>query len=409
MLPEKAARSAGAGSVWLRPWRVLLLGLGVVLVSSLLIEYDGPVVTPVRLLLMVAGLIAGGWALRQRLSSAGEDLDERVESAGMIAVYALYGLIGFIGMAEDWFSGRIFFGFFLVATIIGSLLTLLPRLWRRLAATLLILLHFGGIVTAATCTPATNGRVPWLAQFVYTEFYRPYITGLYFTNPYHFYAPDPGVSTLVWVRVEYEDHQYRWLKFPNRPNSPTPLHYQREMGVCESTSQRSWDVDPQRFGRLLEQRNHIARFGKAGGAGPIPMRDDMLPYNQYSRPNDYSEAILSSMARHVARFYPHPTKPEVKVKALKIYRVTYELAQPGDFLKGEDPLDDKRKLPFYMGEFDTEGRRKRYSADADAKELPPEKADDGEDDPLLYWAIPMEFLKLQAGDIEADKILGAEK
>ena len=407
MLPEKAARNAGAGSVWLRPWRVLLLALGVVVVGSLLVEYDGPVVTPVRLLLMVAGLIAGGWAVWQHLSTAGDDLDERVESAGLIAVYSLCGLFGFIGMADDWFSGRIFFGFFLVATIIGSLLTLLPRLWRRLAATLLILLHFGAIVTAATSTPATNGRVPWLPQQLYTEFYRPYITGLYFTNPYHFYAPDPGVSTLVWVRVEYEDHQYRWLRFPNRPGSPTPLHYQREMGVCESTSQRSWDVDPVRFGRLLEQRRHIANFGKPG-LSRIPMREDMLPYNQYSRPNDYSEAILSSMARHVARFYPHPTKPEVKVKALKIYRLTYELVQPGALLQGQDPLDDNLKLPFYMGEFDTEGRRKRYDLTTWV-ELPPDKASDGEDDPLLYWAIPMEYLHLQAGDIEADKTLEGEK
>src|SRR5438046_2459140 len=94
MVQEHAAPAAAAeGSAWSRPWRVLLVGTGAVLAGSLLLAFEGPVVTPVRLLLIVAGLLAGGRAVQRHLAGAGEDLDERVESAGFVAVYSLAGLV----------------------------------------------------------------------------------------------------------------------------------------------------------------------------------------------------------------------------------------------------------------------------------------------------------------------------
>jgi hypothetical protein len=385
MVQDHAANAAAEeGSVWLRPWRVLLIGLGAVVVGSGLMAYDGTVVTPMRLLLMVAGLIAGGWAVQRRLTTAGDDLDERVESAGLVAVYSFSGLVGFLGMADAWFSGRIFFGFFIAGTILGSLLLLLPRLWRRLVATLLILVHFGGIVVATTCIPATNGQSPWLPTMLYVKFYRPYLSGLYLTNAYHFYAPDPGASTLVWICIQYDDDQHtcRWLKMPNRTDSETPLHYQREMGMCEATSVPSLEMQMlmQNPGEFQERYRHRVEVGELLH---IPLRNDRMPQGQYYAPDDYSKAIMSSMARHAWRFYPHPTNPAIAVKSVKIYRLSYTIIMPPALLQGQDPLSDDLKLPFFMGDYDSEGRLTNA------------------EDPFLNWVVPMKYLHAHAGDGQA--------
>jgi hypothetical protein len=382
--------AAEEGSVWLRPWRVLLIGLGAVLVASLLMAYDGPVVTPIRLLLMLAGLIVGGWAVKQQLTTLGDDLDKRVEKAGFIAVYSLYGLIGFMGMTETWFSGHIFFAFFVTFSIVGSLLALLPRVWRAFGLTVVFALHFGGILVATTVLPV-NGQIAWLPTMLYMKCYRPYLTGLYLTNGYHFYAPDPGTSTLVWVRIEYQDHSFRWVKFPSRPDSPTPLHYQRMMGMCESTSGLGTMPKPEDFDESFRKR---VTAGNVFPTGEIPLRRDLMPQSQYYPPNDYSKAIMSSMARHVALYYQHPTDPTKPVIGVKIYRLSYSIIQPEALVKGSDPLDDKLKMPFYMGEYDPQGNRVYH--DDKGNSLPPEE------DPFLNWVVPMEHLHRHAGDFYSE-------
>jgi hypothetical protein len=400
MSQEQAAHAAAeASSVWLRPWRVLLMGLGAVLLGALLMSFDGPAGTPLRLLLMFAGLLVGGWAVKQHLTTAGEDFDERVESAGLVAVYSLCGIVGYLGMAEDWFSGRIFFAFFISATIVGSLLVLMPRVARRLVATLLILLHFGGIVVAITNIAPPNGPAPWLSLMLWSKVYRPYLSGLYLINAYHFYAPDPGNSTLVWIRIEYEDGSYRWLKFPNRQTSETPLHYQRQMGMCEATSNRSPVFPPVPIFEDLRYNRVVA--GSRHKVEDIPLRSDISPYNQYWPPNEYSQIIMESMARHVCHFYPHPENSSVPAKRVKIYRLSYTIISPAQLLKDRDPLADDLKMPFYMGEYDRDGNLLRY--DDEGKALPPEEAAKGHTDPFLYWVVPMDKLYVHAGDIKAVK------
>src|SRR5205823_2791122 len=85
---------------------------------------DSRFLTPFRLLLILAGLIAGGWAVKQHLTAADDDLEDRVESAGLVAVYSLAGLAGYLGTSE-WSSARVFFAFFIVAAVGGSFLVLM--------------------------------------------------------------------------------------------------------------------------------------------------------------------------------------------------------------------------------------------------------------------------------------------
>jgi hypothetical protein len=351
-----------------------------------LAKVANPVLTPLSLILMLGALIFMGWVLVKRFSTASDELDERIQSAGLIAVVSAAGLVGFLGMSLPWYSGRIFFAFFIAFTIIGSVLALLPRVWRALALTVVVALHFGGILVASTSLPV-NGQSAWLPTMLYVKCYRPYLSGLYLTNGYHFYAPDPGTSTLVWVRIEYADHSARWVKFPSRPDSPTPLHYQRLMGMCEGTSGRGMMPKPQAFDELWGRR---VTAGSVFPTGPIPPRIDLMPQAQYYPPNEYSLAIVSSMARHVALYYPHPTDPTIPVAWVKMYRLSYTIISPEDLVKGGDPLADKLKMPYYMGEYDPQGKRVYH--DDKGNSQPPD------DDPFLYWVVPMEYLPEHAGD-----------
>ena len=117
-------------------------------------------------------------------------------------------------------------------------------------------------------------------------------------------------------------------------------------------------------------------------------------------PGELSQQIMSSMVRHVCRYYPHPTNPAIPSKAVKVYRLSYTIISPEALVQGANPLADNLKVPYYMGDFDTEGRRKRYDI-VTGKELPPERASEGEDDPFLNWAIPMDRLALHAGDVQS--------
>jgi hypothetical protein len=393
-----APAAAGEPPAWSRPWRVLLAGAGAALAGSLMMSLEeGPVVTPVRLLLIFAGLVAGGWAVKRHLdgTTPDDELDRRVESAGLVAVYGLCGLVGFIGMRDEWFSGRIFFAFFVTATIGGSLLLLLPRLWRRLAVTVLVLLHFGGIVVASATSPTTNGSQAWVPTQLWAHVYRPYLYAMYLTNAYHFYAPDPGSAPLVWYRVEYDDGSYRWLKFPDRDEAPTPVHYQRTMAMAASCSVSAPPPDLPTLQQLKQRRYREGLFPDKKYADVIPMREDIPDTLQYAAPTPVSQKMIESYARHVCHAYPNDRDPSIKAVKVKVYRVAFGIPLPQNVAKGMDPRDDQLKRPFFMGEFDADGKLINGEYDADGKLV-------SWTDPFLYWEIPIKSLPVHAGDVQPE-------
>jgi hypothetical protein len=385
--------AAGEGPAWARPWRVLLGGAGAVLAGTLLMSLDDvPGVTPVRLLLIFAGLIAGGWAVKRKLAGTDPDdeLDQRVESSGFVGVYVLCGLAGFLGMREEWFSGRIFFAFFVAAATAGSLLLLLPRLWRRLAVVVLVLLHFGGIFVASASSATSTGSQSWVAAQLMSHVYGPYLTPMYLTNAYHFYAPDPGSAPLIWYRIEYDDGSYRWLKFPDRDTAPTPVHYQRTMATAAYSSATRPVAGPVDFQQRADRRYHAGAFPDRIYADVIPMRQDVPTNLQYTPPTEMSQKLLESFARHVCHAYPNDRDPSIPAVKVKIYRVAVVIPHPQRVADGLDPRDDELKRPFFLGEYDTDGKLTN------------------EEDPFLYWEIPIKSLPIHARDIKPEEKEGPQ-
>jgi hypothetical protein len=234
---------------------------------------------------------------------------------------------------------------------------------------ILVVLHFGGILTAVLSVPPPGAPPLWLATQVWTRFYRPYLQFMYLNNAYHFYSPEPGPATLLWFRVEYEDGSSCWVKVPDRkkdPRDPLLLEYYRRLPIAQNVQQLAIVASvPQELTR---------RRATAGLVQGIPSAEEIALYlpgvPQYQPPAGNARPFLASYARFVAGTYLHKD-PAVGVLGVKVYRVVHVIIDPGRFARGTDPSDPSLFLPYFQGEFTADGKLK----------------DPG--DPFLYWLIPI--------------------
>jgi hypothetical protein len=382
-----------------RPWPILLAGLVCTIFGLLLSQTQA---VPLRLLCLGAGVLLVGIAVARRLQTAGWELEDRAESAGLLAMSAFVALLAYLSLKPSWDSGQIFLIALIAVALVGSFLVLLPRTGRRIAVLVLVVLHFGGILTSVTAVPPRNEPAPWLSMQLWTNFYRHYLTFAYLTNAYHFYSPDPGPPTLMWFHVEYADGTARWIKMPNRRESPVALHHQRMLAAAESANNpitgfplmnqeqiEGWEKKfkrkyelmpgvPHPSGEDIWMRRQVGESIKFvdpndGRAAPLGLVVDELPplLNQYSEPQEMARRLLASYARHIAHTAADPANPSNAVQAVRIYRVIHTLISPRELSEGKDPLDDTTFAPFYMGKYDPDGRL-----------LDPK-------DPFLFWHIPI--------------------
>jgi hypothetical protein len=338
---------AGEGP-FTNPWPVLWAGLASLALALVWFWALGDTATPLRLFLLGAGLLATAAAVAIRPASP-----------IILALAAVGAAVAWGGSSPEWDSARLLLGVFGLVAGGAAVLLLLPRLVRRLIVTLLVFLHFGGIVTAVLSVPPQ----PWLASVVWTYWYRPYLEFMYLNNAYHFYSPDPGPASLLWFRVQYEDGSARWVKLPNRKDFPLGHNYQRRLSLTESTNQLV--AGSANFELRLRYRM------EAGNQREIPMHPEVAPGFQYREPSYYSRWMLKSYARHVIHHYPHLEDPSQKAVAVKIYRVVHNIPLARDLADGLDPFDETTYVPYYQGEYDPEGNLKEPQ------------------DPFLYWLIPI--------------------
>jgi hypothetical protein len=366
----------------------VLSGLGLAILG--LIVMAATEWTALRVLLIGAGVLTAGAAVARRLQSAGQELEERVESAALLALAAFVALLAYLGMDKDWDSGQMFLGALVAVALGGSALVVLPSLIRRAVLSLLLVVHFGGMLTAVTAVDPPRSQAPWVSMQLWARLYRPYLGFMYLANAYHFYSPDPGPPTLVWFHVRYADDSYRWVKIPTREESPVGMHYQRMLALTESTNSPLPGAPTQEMlnmlrdqGQVIERDSweeilHRRQLGATiplFGPDPIQIVPDLPMDVQYREPQDLAKVLIASYARHVALTYPHPEgKPSVNVTSVKVYRVTHNIISPAELGKGLSPLELHRYWPYFQGEFDPSG-----------KLLNPR-------DPFLYWYLPIAYV-----------------
>jgi hypothetical protein len=362
------------------PWSVLLGGLIVTFLGVVLSSLTSPVP---RVACLGGGLLLAGVAVGRRLRSAGWDFEQRLESAGVLALAGLTALLAYYGLDKDWDSGKLVLGAATAVSLAGSLLLPLPGALRRLALSLLVLFHFAGILVCIATVDPPGAQGPWLAKQLYGRLYQPYLEFLYLTNAYHFYSPNPGAPSQMWFAVHYSDKYYEMVKVPHRDNSPVDLHYQRMLTLPEHvfapmprlpfTRAELAQYAPGVPGLAKEAWEEIYRRRLLGSRRPysprIPVVVDLDASFQYREPNDNSKRMIASCARWV--FWNAPKRPGAEVTSVKVYRATHLVISPYEMARGDRQLDQTRFLPYFLGEFDGKG----------------ELVDRHE--PFLYWYLPI--------------------
>jgi hypothetical protein len=360
------------------PWPLLIAGI-VALIGGTAI---GPLVKDAAPGLAVSLLALGA------LLSAGA-IVIRWQSPLIWGLGAVSASIGSVGFREvNWDSGQLLFLVLMAAAAVGAIVVQLPLPARRVVISALLVVHFGGILTAITsAAPGT-----WLANTLWTYFYKPYLQFMYLNNAYHFYSPEPGPAPLMWFCILYQPNldgspNWRWVKVPDFDDEGRPLRpdgtrlwpnneYTRRLSLAESIN------FPGRNPTGPELQELFNRRLQAGNIQVIPLLppDEMPIEAQYRATNELAFRWMQSYVRHVAHKYKHERRPELPVLGVKVYRVIHDFVYPRQVVEGWGPFDETLYHPFYEGEFDQDGNPKGI-VDKEGRPLPP--------DPFLHWLIPI--------------------
>ncbi len=370
--------ASGARQPWLTPRNLMAAGAAVNFLAILLGSALPDQVIPLRVGVILTGVACALVAVNHRLRNFNEDVEDRATTAGYLALGSFVVLLAYLASREEWDTFRLVLGIFVAVGLVGAVLVLLPMLVRRVVILLLVLFHFGGVLTAVFSVVPPSGVQCWVTGALWTYVYRPYLQFMYLNNAYHFYSPEPGPATQLWFRISYEAPKVppRWVRFPRREDYPSRLSYYRYIAMSESTTYGRAGYPSDFFGenkRLWWRIKDRAR---------IPYHPDLQPnkeslvpdLSQYREPNDTtSKKYIASYARHVARdpAYRSPQAPDTPVKTVKVYRVLHTFLTPSEMADGLNPEEPSKLLPVYMGEFDSDGKlTDRY-------------------DPELYWVVPI--------------------
>ncbi len=224
----RSPQGALAGPVWLAlsgPWPLALAGLALTLLGGALSALPAE---PPRFFVLAAGLLTTGVGVGRRLrATAWADFQERMETAGLVGVLGVAGAVAYFASGKEWTSARLFCVMLVLASLVGSMLVLMPTLPRKVVLSALVVFHFLGMVVAVTNVDPG----PWLSKQLWARVYQPYLSFFYMTNAYHFYSPNPGDTPMLWFAVHYDDGTWKWHKVPDISTSPVGMHYQRMLAL----------------------------------------------------------------------------------------------------------------------------------------------------------------------------------
>ena len=345
----------------------------------------GPLST-VALVLLAVGLLASGYGLTLRPG------DWR--AWGLAAAAALFANFGF---PPHWDSAAMVCRVATALLALGTLLAWAIPAVRYAVITALMVFHFGALVCATT----SPDPEPWLTLQMSQRVYVPYYRFFYLSNAYHFYSPEPGPASLLFILVTTESdvvdpktgqpkRESSWLGLPNRATQfidPLGMTYQRRLSITELVAQtQSSGLTPDNFEKndAANRRQQVAVNVEDGNARIPLLRQIDQPVAQYRVPTaQVSRYLLPSYARHIAAEYSAPGR---RVVSVKIVRAEHRVMQPQLFLpqrdpdtgrkrdegdKGDTPFNPTTYRPYYLGEYGPTGELLNPT------------------DPMLYWLLPI--------------------
>src|SRR5262245_42688935 len=183
-----------------------------------------------------------------------------------------------------------------------------PPRWLKRAVTIAIGLHFLAIWSTVVGTSTFRYQAPPLVEMLRVS--PPvnfYLQSTFLTNPYRFYAPDPGPTSLMWFRLKYADDTVRWFELARRDDFALRIPYQRHMSIAMMLFGMGVAPDPTDPGKLV-----------------------ILPEAQIG---------LSSYVRHVAGMHPRtaPDGTAIPVELVSVYAVFHNILEPDQIRLGWEP------------------------------------------------------------------------
>jgi hypothetical protein len=400
--------------------RVLMGAGGLVLIAALLGLAPLPVINSARVLFCFVGIVAAAVAVSWRAKETVLWL-----AAGAIA------LLGYIGLPSEWDSYRLVALVSGVIAIVIGLAYVLPAKYKMVAVSAVVLFQFSAILAAVTWPDTHGSSAPYLTNQLAMRVYLPYYRFMYLGNAYHFYSPNPGPASHLFILVEGETDEpadpdpktgqvplaadgtparkrrSEWIDIPKRNThfrDPLGLTYYRRLSITELVSYSTpGGVNSMAWERNLAiQNRRNNELGLAGTPVPGAVRPFDMDMTQYRVPRlDIRRGMHPSYSRHIAIEFSGPRTVtdgksqkvvQFTVKSIKLFQVEHSIITPQDFL-GYTPSEAEKKasngtlrlssiptnnpnaptlyMPFYLGEYDASGTL-----------LKP-------DDPLLYWMVPI--------------------
>lgn len=198
-----------------------------------------------------------------------------------------------------------------------------PTCATRRVVSLLLVLHFLAILTAVTSASSANFPAPALALLANRPF-QPYLQSTFLANAYRFYAPDPGVPSVLWFRLQYQDQSVRWLELPRRDDFALRMPYER----CKSLA------------------GHLRQQVTSGSAGQLQL-------------SALGQIGLASYVRHLAstRQRHQADGSLLPVRSVGVYTVQHAARQPEQIRAGWEPNDLRTYRAAFLGAYNAAGAR----------------------------------------------------
>ena len=378
---------------------------------------DGP-----RVIISVLGVLLAGCAVSMRpkdwlswmpLAAAGllcygvgTQPPDEIKWMVLKEIRSWYGAV-----PNSWDSIQFLGGVIGVISLIAAVFTVLPAKWMLIAIFGLLAFFTSGIIASVLSPPAT----PFLVEEYWRRYSRYHSQFLYINNAYHFYSPEPGPPSELWICLKYapkdgqkeevdEGPDTDWVRLPDRMRDtmdPLRLSYFRRIALVDQVAQIQVGYNP-----IFTEEVQKANERRMRDLARIPKGPNMADNAQYLPPQDpVIRQTLPSFTNHFAKRFG---KPGRTVASVRVYRVLHEVLSiersrsmpqtdvdtnnPGAFSWKDDkkqpkllrmnPYSPMLYNPYYQGEYDLQGHL-----------LDPT-------DPELYWLVPIIDRKIK---LENDK------
>jgi hypothetical protein len=290
-------------------------------------------------------------------------------------------LLGFLAVPPHWDSLQLVLKVFGVVSLVAGGLAALPQASRYTLILGIVAFHFSSILCATTWPEPT----PWLTMQLGQRVYLPWMQFTYLRNAYHFYSPDPGPASLLFVLLDTEEtdpstgkttKNSSWVISPHRATNmrdPLGVSYYRRLSLTESAARVGSDLS-----LLTEDKKQAVARREAVALGTLPGHK-MIPYapenfepkyrQQLTPTADVIRYLLPSYARHLSWYY---SNDQVKVTKIRLYRAEHKIVTTPFFVtQSMSPFYPTLFRVYFLGDYSPEGQL-----------IDPQ-------DPMLYWVIPI--------------------